>query len=337
MIEKPAPGTGATLLADAISMVTIGAGISVMVEGRNEDEWRKRLTAKLRQFPSLILIDNLRKPLDSASLSAALTAPFWEDRVLQSSDTMFAPIRCIWMATGNNPTFSTEMARRLVRIRLDARVSRPSQRKNFKHPNLVGWAKTNRSELVAACLTLCQAWVAAGMPRGSNVLGSFEEWATIIGGILQVAGIPGFLENANETIDTSDVESELWSVFIGDWWECHHDHEVGVAQLHQIALKADPPLPLGDGNERSQQTKLGNAIRDFRDRIYQVDRLNLRVVSAGVLHQAKRWQLVRVVNPPEGEHGGEDNCRSHTRSHEQTVDDQEHWEHGEPWEPNFEH
>ena len=38
------------------------------------------------------------------------------------------PIRCVWIATGNNPEFSNEMARRLVRIRLDANVERPWQR-----------------------------------------------------------------------------------------------------------------------------------------------------------------------------------------------------------------
>ena len=51
LIEKPAPGTGATLMVDAISIVATGTSASVMVEGRDEDEWRKRLTAKLREIP----------------------------------------------------------------------------------------------------------------------------------------------------------------------------------------------------------------------------------------------------------------------------------------------
>ena len=56
MIEKPTPGTGATLMVDAIATILTGAGASVMTEGRDEDEWRKRLTAKLRQLLMLLLI-----------------------------------------------------------------------------------------------------------------------------------------------------------------------------------------------------------------------------------------------------------------------------------------
>jgi putative DNA primase/helicase len=80
LIEKPTPGTGATLMVDAIATILTGAGASVMTEGRDDEEWRKRVTAKLRQVPSIVLIDNLRQKLDSAAVAAALTAPFWEDR-----------------------------------------------------------------------------------------------------------------------------------------------------------------------------------------------------------------------------------------------------------------
>lgn len=129
-----------------------------MTEVRDDDEWRKRVTAKLRQIPSLVLIDNLRAKLDSSAVAAALTAPFWEDRILGGSEMARFPIRCLWIATGNNPEFSNEMARRLVRIRLDPHEERPWQRTGFRHPDLMTWVRANRSRLVAACLTLCQAW-----------------------------------------------------------------------------------------------------------------------------------------------------------------------------------
>ena len=155
LIEKPTPGTGATLMVDAIATILTGAGASVMTEGRDDEEWRKRVTAKLRQVPSIVLIDNLRQKLDSAAVAAALTAPFWEDRILGASEMARLPIRCVWIATGNNPEFSNEMARRLVRIRLDAHVERPWQRAGFRHPDLMTWVRANRARLVAACLTLC--------------------------------------------------------------------------------------------------------------------------------------------------------------------------------------
>ena len=78
----------------------------------DEEEWRKRITAILRLGPGILLIDNLRRRLDSAALSAALTASTWQDRILGESQIAEFPIRCAWVATGNNPAVSTEMSRR---------------------------------------------------------------------------------------------------------------------------------------------------------------------------------------------------------------------------------
>ena len=210
MVEKPAPGTGATLMVDAISIVATGTSASVMVEGRDEDEWRKRLTAKLREIPSILLIDNLRRQLDASSVAAALTAPYWEDRVLGKSEMVRFPIRCVWIATGNNPQFSNEIARRMVRIRLDPHEDQPWLREGFRHPNLLAWVWQNRARLVAACLTLGRAWIAAGMPRHQKTIGSFEGWAQVMGGILEVAGVPGFLGNLKEMYERADAEGGVW-------------------------------------------------------------------------------------------------------------------------------
>ena len=215
LIEKPTPGTGATLMVDVIATILTGAGASVMTEGRDDEEWRKRVTAKLRQIPSIVLIDNLRHKLDSSAVAAALTAPFWEDRILGLSEMARLPIRCLWIATGNNPEFSNEMARRLVRIRLDASVERPWRRAGFRHPDLMAWVRANRARLVAACLTLCHAWIAAGRPRGTRTIGSYEAWAQVMGGMLEVAGIDGFLGNIEEMLAASDGEGAAWRGFVG--------------------------------------------------------------------------------------------------------------------------
>ena len=291
VVEKPAQGTGATLMIDAISVIATGHRASVMVEGSDDEEWRKRLTAKLRQIPSLVLIDNLRRPLDSAALAAALTAPFWEDRVLGVSEITRLPIRCIWVATGNNPEFSGEMARRLVRIRLDARVDQPWRRSGFRHPNLMVWVHANRAQLVAACLTLCRAWIAADMPRGDKSVGSFEAWAAVMGGILDAIGVPGFLCNIDEMLDASDGEGAVWRVFVGQWWDRFGTAEVGTGDLYELALSCEPPLPLGTGGDRSQRTRLGKALARMRDRVFDIAGLKARIGAIGVSHQARRWQL----------------------------------------------
>lgn len=291
LIEKPTPGTGATLMVDAIATILTGTGASVMTEGRDDEEWRKRVTAKLRQIPSMVLIDNLRARLDSSAVAAALTAPFWEDRILGQSEMARLPIRCLWIATGNNPEFSNEMARRLVRIRLDANVERPWQRSDFRHPDLMTWVRANRPRLVAACLTLCQAWIAAGRPRGARTIGSFEAWAHVLGGVLDVAGIPGFLGNLDEMMEASDSEGAAWSGFISAWWDRFGTAEVVTADLYDIALFCDPVPPMSGNNDQARKTSFGIAINKMRDRVFRVGDLSLRLVKAGTFRRAVKWQL----------------------------------------------
>jgi len=291
LIEKPSPGTGATLMVDAIATILTGAGASVMTEGRDDEEWRKRVTAKLRQVPSIVLIDNLRNKLDSAAVAAALTAPFWEDRILGASEMARLPIRCIWIATGNNPEFSNEMARRILRIRLDAHVERPWQRAGFRHPDLMTWVRANRAPLVSACLTLCQAWIAAGRPRGTRTIGSYENWAQILGGVLEVAGIDGFLGNLEEMMRVSDGEGVVWRSLVAAWWDRFGTAEVGTADLYEVALMSEPPVPLGSGSDRAQRTRLGKAMSRLRSRVFHIRELRLRLDVCDTYQGAQRWKL----------------------------------------------
>ncbi len=291
LIEKPTPGTGATLMVDAVATILTGSGAAVMAEGRDEDEWRKRLTAKLRQLPTLLLIDNLRQELDSSALAAALTAPFWEDRILGASDMARLPVRCAWVATGNNPSFSNEIARRLIRIRLDARTDQPWRRDGFRHPNLMGWVQANRGQLVAACLTLCQAWIVAGRPRGERSIGSFESWAHSIGGILAVAGIGGFLGNLDEVMAASDTEGGAWRGFIQTWWDRFGTAEVSVSDLVGYAQAAEPPLPVAAKADRGFKIALGMALRKLRDRAFRVSDRLVHLRSGSILHNTQRWRL----------------------------------------------
>jgi hypothetical protein len=122
LIDAPTPGTGKGLLADMLTIPATGRSAEIMAEGRDDEEWRKRITAILIKAPGFILIDNLRRRLDSSSLAAALTAGHWTDRILGQSKAVTLPVRAVWLATGNNVGLSNEMGRRSVWIRLDSRV-----------------------------------------------------------------------------------------------------------------------------------------------------------------------------------------------------------------------
>jgi len=299
LVEKPSPGTGASLLCDALTFPSTGHTIAAMTEGRDEDEWRKRITAKLRNGGAVVLIDNLRRRLDSAAVSSVITATVWEDRLLGVSETVRIPVRCAWVATGNNPTLSSELTRRTVRIRLDAKRDRPWLRSGFRHADLRGWAAENRGELVWAALTLGQAWLAAGRPTPAKpLLGMFEAWSGVMGGILQVAGVRGFLTNLDEFYQETDTEGATWRGFVLGWWDTFGPKEVGVAELWSVAGTVEPPLELGDGGEKSQRTRLGRQLGFMRDRQFGLEvhgeELHLRIVAGSTVHRAQQWRLVPV-------------------------------------------
>jgi hypothetical protein len=299
LIEKPTVGTGATLLAEALTAPAAGAKPAPMVEGRDDEEWRKRITATLRESPAAVLIDNLRRRLDTAALSAAITAPdTWADRLLGTSETVHLPVRCAWIATGNNPALSDELARRAVRIRLDARVEQPHLRepKEFRHGDLGGWAAAHRHELVWAALVLGRAWVAAGRPPGRRTIGSFESWARVVGGVLETAGIPGFLGNLQELYERSNEERAAWVAFVGAWWDAFADAPTPVKELFPLVAAGDVPLALGDPEKKnSGPVSLGTKIRQAEGRIFA----GKRIERAGERKNAILWRLARL-DPPGG-------------------------------------
>ena len=274
-IESPTPGTGKGLLVDVLTIPAAALGPPVMSEGRDEDEWRKRLTAKLLQAPQFVLIDNIRSRLDSAALSAALTTTVWEDRILGQSRTAAVPVTCVWLATANNPALSLEILRRTASIRIDAGTARPWERTDFRHPNLRQWAKENRGELIWAALTLVQAWIAAGKPAGIAILGSYEDWAAVMGGILDVAGLPGFLGNAERVYAQSDRETDAWHEFCLAWWEEYGDSLVGSDLLFRLATRQQLLVEVWGGRtEHGGRTRFGIALAKMRDRVFDGFRIN---------------------------------------------------------------
>lgn len=292
MLEANSAGTGKGLLSDVLTIPSLGEQPSVLTEARDDDEWRKRLTSCLRSAPAVVVLDNLNRTLDSGSLAAVLTANIWEDRLLGSNDTVRAPVRCLWLATANNPTMSTEIARRTVRIRLDAKVDRPWQRTDFRHADLRTWAREHRGALVWAALTLVRAWQAAGRPLGQQRLGSYERWANVIGGILQIAGIGGFLGNLERFYEEADVEGVAWRELVAEWWSTYLDQEVKAADLFYLAAEI-PGFDFGKGNEKAQKTAFGMQLSKQRDRIIG----EFQIVHAGEAKRAKLWKLVRTRPP----------------------------------------
>jgi hypothetical protein len=236
LVDATTQGTGKTLYCEMTSIVTTGHAASLLSPPHDKEEWRRILTSILIEGRTNVIFDNVNQPLDSAELCIAITAEYWSDRRIQSSTALRLPVRCSWYANGNNLQLGGDMARRCYLVRMDAKCSRPFERGGFKHPDLKGWVKINRGQIVWALLTLTSAWYAAKCPTPNvPLLGGFEEWTRVIGGVLENAGIPGFLGNRTELYEHADQESSQWESFLLALFEYRAGKSFRLAEIeHEL-------------------------------------------------------------------------------------------------------
>jgi hypothetical protein len=269
LVTAPDAGSGKGLLCHVLTRFAIlGQAPPLVSLGAYEEETRKAITAYLRRGPQVILIDNVEE-LKSLELTKALTGAVWSDRILGESRSIELPNKVVWVATGNNPLLSREITRRCIPIRIDADAERPWLRstESFRRPNLIEYFEANLGRLVHAALVLIQSWVAAGQPRSSHTLGSFEQWAAVMGSLLDHIGIPGFLHDLEDLYRIADTDDEEIYEFVEAWRESFESEWVDGGKLLRLAVGQDLlPSTLGEKPLRAQRSTLGKTLTRLQDR-----------------------------------------------------------------------
>lgn len=232
LFDATTQGTGKTLLAEIVSLIVCGREGALFSAPRDAEEWRKQLTSVLRDGSPIVIIDNVNYRLDSAELCKALTESIHADRILGQSQIVNLPVRCTWIATGNNIQLGGDMSRRCYWVRMDAKCPRPFERTAFRYKRLKQHVLAHRSELLSALLTLARSWFVAGCTEPTvRPVGSFEDWTTTIGGILQHGGIEGFLANSGQLYEQADTESTQWEALLNTLNEMFYGDPFTVAQV----------------------------------------------------------------------------------------------------------
>jgi hypothetical protein len=238
------------------------------------------------------------------------------------------PIQCLWVAVGNNPTFSDEVADRVVSCRLERPdVPRPRDlpRGKFKH-DLDTWVPTHRAELVWSCLLLIQHWIAQGQKPANLTFGSFQRWAEVMGGILGAAGIPGLLSNRMEFLARVDEETDVSTAFVRAWWDTYRNEPTYTADLIELADKAGLEVSAKkdpDGRYlKSQQVKMGTFLkRHFRRPFVLSDGMTVRIERGDPPQDASgsRWCLVSALPGISGNPGNVGNSHPSWQKAKQKV------------------
>ncbi|MCO8125074.1 hypothetical protein NHH03_25280 [Stieleria sp. TO1_6] len=327
-------GAGKSLLVDAASIIAYGHAAARTAYAADDDEMRKRITSIVMEASPAVLLDNIDRPIGGASLDAVLTAERWKDRELGSSRTIDLPARAIWTATGNNLRFRSDIARRVLPIRLDSPEERPEERTDFRHADLLGWTHKHRGELVTAALVILRGYFVAGCPKqDGGQFGSFESWSDVIRGAVVWAGRP----DPMATIETARADDDSAAIVAGlidglleidtasEGLTCR---EI-IDRLNYPILDNKPdPFPtmrevvaeIATKSGRPDVSRLGYTMRKYRGRVCKGHRIDQDTGHA----KRNRWSAKPVSSGGDGGHGGHSSpppihetcCVSHGHTHD---------------------
>ena len=298
IIEASTPGSGKSLLASVLLLPSLGEQLKASPFSDVEEERRKGLMSSLIEGRAAILFDNLKGKVDSPSLEGVLTSDVWQDRVLGATGTIHAVNRATWVFTSNNAELSLDMARRCIRIRLDQGVERPFDREpeQFTHPDILQYTRAQRSTLVSAALALVQAWLEARGPAVRS-LGSFEDWSRVVGGVLACAGYTGWLEGREEMIRLADRSGDQLRAFVEAWagvfgGASEPPHTVRLVELAEARGLLSGTI--GDGSDKSKQTRLGALLSKARGRVFSFAQQTWKIAEPGRDEKGTTWSLTRI-------------------------------------------
>ncbi|OAN98067.1 hypothetical protein A8B74_01660 [Sulfitobacter geojensis] len=240
LARKDKPRTGATAIVTNMAQIATLAHVIPASLPNKPEEVQKTIVAMLDTGAQLMFFDNLPvTAIDSGELAGMVTAyPFYQGRRLGVSEMITVANKAVLVTTGNRTAMSEELAQRTVMIDLDPQMETPGDRPTslFKY-ELDTHVPANAARYLHAMLIICQNWIAQGRPMWTGKpLAGFESYSKTIGGVLEAAGVYGFLSNhekLQDKVQTVNPETELQDAMI----ELHHQKKT----LFRVSSDARPP------------------------------------------------------------------------------------------------
>ena len=300
------PGIGKGLLVDEISTVGTGRPAARMTTDSDDSETRKRILAVALEGLPVVLLDNVEGRLGSKSLASALTAATWKDRLLGVNANAEAPLRAVWIATGNNVSFRGDLGRRVVPVGMSTNQEHPEDRpaESFKYPKLLEHVAGVRPQLVVAALTVLRGYHEAGRPEHGcpGRMGSFESWDELIRGACVWAGLAdpiGGRERIRSEDDTDRVGLGVaLQACVEAFGYCPFTASEAAQRAENSPALRDALLELV-GRDKLDGRSVGYAFRNVRGRIVDGFKLD----TAGKEHKTTRWHVIQVDGSSEEEKG----------------------------------
>jgi putative DNA primase/helicase len=153
-------------------------------------------------------------------------------------------------------------------------------------------------------LTMVRAWIAAGKPAGDQTLGSYESFTEVVGGILSIAEVPGFLANRDRVYAEADQEVIAWAEFCHIWWQEFGERAMKTELIFGIARRHKLLIDIWSGrDEHAAHTAFGKALARMRDRV--IGGLRIRRVGEDSNSKVMTYRLEPISASGEGRYAGD--------------------------------
>ena len=229
---------------------------------------QKAIVEHLKTEPSLgmIRLENAR-----VSGNQTIASAFVERFVTEPSPTLFSPgsgvplrIRneVVMAISTNFGVLSGDLLNRGLPIHLEPKGDVHDRRSPIGDPR-DGYLPRYRDEIAAEAHGMIERWRDFGMPLDHSKHHSRSEWAKVVGGILMVNGVEGFLDNYGlRRVEADPIRNGiavLGANLLNRWLPVS---EV-VDEVNRLGLK-DPLIPRNERtNHESQKRGLGVMLRPY--------------------------------------------------------------------------
>ncbi|MER8775787.1 hypothetical protein [Mesorhizobium sp. M0977] len=192
-IDKPNQASGGTLLAECAHIIWTGEKpmLDDWPKDGSDDELVKKIVGIMMAGRGAIIFDNVLGRI-AGSIVPTLATGGISARILGGNNMFTGKVRYPVIFVGNGLAYSLDNARRVLPVL----IAENDETANFNvKGDLAQYLIDNRAAMLKHLITIVRWWFQEGQPKTARSVGSFEDFVSTMGGILEAAGVDGWLSH----------------------------------------------------------------------------------------------------------------------------------------------
>lgn len=229
------PGTGKTRLAESVASPVFGFAAPTGFP-KDDEKIDVKLETIAQSMQPLAIFDDIGRGLFSNSLNRFTSEAWHSGRRFHSNSEMFSvPNVTQIFVTANDIKTSEDIERRalIVELFLEDEV----KGRKFKRVITSKWLSDpeTRKRFLSACCAIVKHWVTTGMPVHESPIETYEEWSSVIGGIVKAAEFADPLQPPDRVVGGAADEDEIKQLLIVAASQQEGDCQISRSELIDIA------------------------------------------------------------------------------------------------------